>query len=56
MRERSFLLGKILGLETNDSQELLNFLMSVPAEKLVQNAPQALSEEVSNNKNNKNLT
>lgn len=34
-RERSFQLGKLLGKETDNPAELLEFLKSVPAEKLV---------------------
>lgn len=49
-RRRAFILGKILGKETSDPKELLEFLQSVPAEKLVDTSPTVLtSEEITNN-------
>ncbi|XP_049872486.1 juvenile hormone esterase-like [Pectinophora gossypiella] len=38
-KRRAFTLGKILGLETEDPTELLEFLQSVPVEKLVDTNP-----------------
>nr|AMB19663.1 antennal esterase CXE6 [Cydia pomonella] len=47
---RAFTLGKILGLETEDPEKLLEFLQSVPAEKLVLTNPCVVSlEEKANN-------
>nr|ARM65401.1 putative antennal esterase CXE30 [Ectropis obliqua] len=48
--QRAFILGKILGKETTDPEELLEFLQSVPAEKFVNQNPTVLaSEEITNN-------
>ncbi|CAG4931005.1 unnamed protein product [Colias eurytheme] len=38
-RRRAFVLGKELGLETEDPEELLEFLQNVPVEKLVHTSP-----------------
>ncbi|KAI8421993.1 hypothetical protein MSG28_009899 [Choristoneura fumiferana] len=43
--KRAFTLGKILGFETNDPAKLLEFLQSVPAEKLIVTNPTVLSFE-----------
>ncbi|XP_053604405.1 esterase B1 [Plodia interpunctella] len=49
-RKRAFVLGKILGFDTKDDAKLLEFLQSVPAEKLIHQDPTILSlEEVNNN-------
>ena len=48
-QKRAFMLGKDLGFETNDPNELLEFLQSVPAEKLVNTNPVVLSFEEFNN-------
>lgn len=49
-KERAFILGKLLGLETRDPKELLKFLQSVPAEKLINTDPVVLgTETVTNN-------
>ncbi|KAJ8723120.1 hypothetical protein PYW08_003032 [Mythimna loreyi] len=49
-QKRAFMLGKELGFETNDPNELLDFLQSVPAEKLIHTNPVVLSfEEINNN-------
>lgn len=48
-RKRAFVLGKQLGLETDDPKELLDFLQSLPAEKFVDVNPCLLAfEEVLN--------
>ncbi|XP_047990817.1 juvenile hormone esterase-like [Leguminivora glycinivorella] len=47
---RAFTLGKILGFETDDPEKLLEFLQSVPAEKLILTNPCIVSlEEKANN-------
>nr|AII21980.1 odorant degrading enzyme CXE3 [Sesamia inferens] len=48
-QKRAFMLGKDLGFETNDPNELLDFLQSVPVEKLVNPNPVVLSFEETNN-------
>ncbi|KAJ8723119.1 hypothetical protein PYW08_003031 [Mythimna loreyi] len=49
-QKRAFILGKILGFETNDPNELLDFLQSLPVEKLLGTNPTVLSfEEYDNN-------
>nr|WGO51725.1 putative antennal esterase CXE27 [Ectropis grisescens] len=46
---RAFMLGKLLGKETRDPKELLEFLQSIPTEKLIEPIPAVLtSEEVIN--------
>ncbi|KAJ8727212.1 hypothetical protein PYW08_015609 [Mythimna loreyi] len=42
---RAFVLGKKLGFETKDPQKLLEFLQSVPSEKLINTSPNILSFE-----------
>ncbi|XP_059057239.1 juvenile hormone esterase-like [Achroia grisella] len=44
-RKKAFILGKQLGFETNDPDKLLEFLQSVPAEKLVNTNPSVLASE-----------
>ncbi|KAJ0183513.1 hypothetical protein K1T71_001489 [Dendrolimus kikuchii] len=49
-RRRAFTLGKILGLETEDSVKLLEFLQSIPCEKLTLQKPNIMAyEEVIHN-------
>ncbi|XP_075974998.1 juvenile hormone esterase-like [Anticarsia gemmatalis] len=48
-QKRAFVLGKILGFETNDPNELLEFLQKVPVEKLVDTNPTVMSFEDRNN-------
>lgn len=48
-RRRAFLLGKQLGLETDDPNKLLEFLQSVPVEKLVNTNPAIISLELTTN-------
>lgn len=49
-RERAFTLGKILGIDTQDPKELLEFLQNVPTEKLMSQNPSLTScEEITNN-------
>lgn len=47
--KRAYILGKQLGIETNDPNELLDFLQKVPVEKLVDTNPTILSFEDRNN-------
>ncbi|KAJ8725239.1 hypothetical protein PYW07_016197 [Mythimna separata] len=42
---RAFVLGKTLGFETEDSEELLEFLQSVPSDKLVATSPNIMALE-----------
>ncbi|XP_063826463.1 neuroligin-3-like [Ostrinia nubilalis] len=44
-RKRAFVLGKQLGLETDDPNELLEFLQSLPVEKLISPNPCLLAAE-----------
>lgn len=44
--ETSFKLGKAFGLETNDPDELVNFLRKIPSKVLVRKQTAALSEKV----------
>ena len=44
-RRRAFALGKILGLETEDPVELLEFLQSQPCEKLILQNPNIIAYE-----------
>lgn len=46
-RSKAFRLGEALGCKTSDSKELLEFLMKVPAEKLIEGTDKTLTEEVS---------
>nr|ATJ44491.1 acetate esterase 6 [Helicoverpa armigera] len=49
-QKRAFALGKILGFDTNDPDKLLEFLQSLPVEKLIDTSPTVMSfEEYSNN-------
>ncbi|CAD0201642.1 unnamed protein product [Chrysodeixis includens] len=48
-RNRAFLFGRQLGLNTKDPQELLDFLQNLPVEKLLNNNPALLSFEDHNN-------
>ena len=48
-QKRAFILAKDLGFETNNTHELLEFLQSVPAEKLTDTNPCLLSFEEYNN-------
>lgn len=48
-RKRAFLLGQQLGLNTKDPQKLLDFLRSVPVEKLLGTSPAIISFEDYNN-------
>lgn len=49
-RERAFVLGKLLGHDTEDPKELFDFLQSLPAEKLINNEPVLIGNEaVTNN-------
>lgn len=49
-RRRAFTLGKLLGCDTEDPVKLLEYLQSVPVEKLVNVKPYVLaSEERSDN-------
>lgn len=48
-RKRAFVLGKQLGIYTNDPEELLEFLQSLPVEKLVNVNPFVLASEVVTN-------
>jgi carboxylesterase type B len=45
-RRRAFRFGEALGCKTNDSEELVKFLSTVPAEQLVEEVPNAMTEEV----------
>lgn len=44
-KDRAFRAGKVLGIETNDTTELLNFLRKVPATDLVQLTFKTLTED-----------
>jgi carboxylesterase type B len=46
-RSKAFRLGEALGCKTSDSKELQEFLMKVPAQKIVEGFDIALKEEVS---------
>lgn len=46
-RSKAFRLGEALGCKTSDSEKLLEFLMKVPAQKIVEGIDKALEEEVS---------
>lgn len=48
-RKRAFILGKELGIHTNDAKELLEYLQSLPVEKLVNVNPAVLASEVVTN-------
>ncbi|KOB63826.1 Odorant degrading enzyme CXE3, partial [Operophtera brumata] len=49
-RDRAFVLGKLLGIETQDPNELLEFLQKVSVDKLVSQNPTVISsEEITNN-------
>ncbi|XP_059057237.1 juvenile hormone esterase-like isoform X1 [Achroia grisella] len=48
-RKRAFALGKQLGLETNDPNELLEFLQKVPSEQLINTNPAIISLELTIN-------
>lgn len=48
-QKRAFILGKQLGLETNDPNVLLDFLQSVPVNQLIDVSPTVLSFEDRNN-------
>lgn len=49
-RERAFQLGRILGINTQDPKELLEYLQKVPASKLISQNPTLTStEEITNN-------
>ncbi|KAG6440817.1 hypothetical protein O3G_MSEX001463 [Manduca sexta] len=49
-RRRAFVLGKLLGIDTKDPNELLEFLQNVPTEKLINTDPCITkSEELINN-------
>ncbi|PZC74214.1 hypothetical protein B5X24_HaOG200148 [Helicoverpa armigera] len=48
-QKRAFMLGRELGLDTNDPNELLEYLQSLPVEKLVGTNPVILSFEEYNN-------
>ncbi|KPJ03728.1 Esterase B1 [Papilio xuthus] len=50
-RRRAFVLGKQLGLETTDPQELLEFLQNIPVEKLVDTNPCVLVSEETESSN-----
>lgn len=45
-RKRAFQLGESLGFKSNNAKELLEFLRSVPADRLVIAANDAFSKEV----------
>lgn len=45
-KERTFRLGPATGYLTNDSNELLNHLLALPADVIVQAQEYALTEEV----------
>nr|QZK27659.1 carboxylesterase [Conogethes punctiferalis] len=45
LRRRAYILGKQLGFETNDPHQLLEFLQSLPAEKLINTSPRVLASE-----------
>jgi carboxylesterase type B len=45
-RRKAFRFGEVLGCHTSDSKELLEFLMKVPAQKLVDGMALSLTEEV----------
>jgi carboxylesterase type B len=45
-RRKAFRFGEALGCHTSDSKELLEFLMKVPAQKLVDAMELSLTEEV----------
>ena len=46
-RDRAFRLGAVLGCKTTDSRELVEFLRTVPARRLVEDAVKAQTAEVS---------
>ncbi|XP_028167025.1 venom carboxylesterase-6-like [Ostrinia furnacalis] len=46
LRKRSFALGKLLGSNTTDPYEMLNFLQSQPALKIVNKFPIVIPEEI----------
>lgn len=46
-RERAFRLGAVLGCKTTDSKELVEFLRTVPARRLVEDTVKAQTAEVS---------
>ncbi|KAJ8716839.1 hypothetical protein PYW07_003466 [Mythimna separata] len=48
-KKRAFMLGKDLGFETNDPNELLDFLQSLPVDKLIDTNPIVFSYEEFNN-------
>jgi len=45
-RDRAFRLGAVLGCKTTDSRELVEFLRTVPARRLVEGAAEARAAEV----------
>jgi hypothetical protein len=47
-RRKAFQLGKILGLTTTDSKELLAFLHNLSSEEIVTGLHNALTDEVKN--------
>jgi len=46
-RTKAFRLGKALGCNTSDSKELVEFLMTVPAQQLTEATDKALTKNVS---------
>jgi Carboxylesterase. len=46
-RERSFRLGAVLGCKTTDSKELVEFMRTVPARRLIEDTVKAQTPEVS---------
>lgn len=46
-RSKAFRLGEALGCKTSDSDELLEFLMKVPAQNIVEGFDKVVKEEVS---------
>jgi carboxylesterase type B len=45
-RRTAFRFGEALGCTTNDSQELIEFLSTIPAQQLVEGVSEAMTEEV----------
>lgn len=45
-RRKAFRFAEVLGCKTNDSYEMLEFLMTVPAQRLVEGVELILTEEV----------
>jgi Carboxylesterase type B len=45
-RRKAFIFAEALGCKTSDSYEMLEFLMTVPAQRLVEEAELILAEEV----------